>query len=86
MNFGIETKNKQCFCKNCGKELKIEVPNQIFNFCPFCSSPLNLVAYNLKIEQEKNIKYDVVKDLVKFSKNKSTLIDLKAYLEKISEE
>ena len=85
MNFGIKTENNKCFCKECKKELKIEVPD-VFNFCPFCSAPLNLVAYNVTKEKEKSLKLNVVSEIIKNSKSKETFLEIKNYLNKISEE
>ena len=85
MNFGIKQENSKCFCKECGKELKFEIP-EIFNFCPFCSAPLNLVAYNVSKEKEKSLKLNVVSEIVKMSNSKQTFLDVKNYLTKISNE
>ena len=56
MKIGIKTENKKTFCKKCNKELNIVVPNQIYNFCPYCGPLLNLISYNLFKEKEKIIK------------------------------
>lgn len=86
MKFSVETVEKKNFCKSCGKELKIEVPNQIFNFCPFCSAPLNLVAYNFVKEKDKKIKLQASKEILEFFKSKESAQAVKQYLEKISKE
>lgn len=85
MNFGIKLENNKKFCSECGKELKFEVP-EIFNFCPFCSAPLNLVAYNVLKEKEKSLKLAVVSEIVKNSNSKETFLELRNYLNKISKE
>ena len=67
MELGIETKNNQNFCKACGHELNMDVQNQIYNFCPFCSAPLNLVAFNFVKEKEKSIKFQAVEEIIHFT-------------------
>lgn len=86
MKFGVETVDKKSFCKSCGKELKIEVPNQIFNFCPFCSAPLNPVAYNFVKEKDKKIKLQSSKEILESFKSQEAAQAVKQYLEKISKE
>lgn len=86
MEFGIKTENKKTFCKTCGKELKIEVPNNIYNFCPFCSAPLNLVSYNFVKEREKNQKLKTILELLKDVNNPSVSMEIEKYLNKISKE
>ncbi len=86
MELGIETKNNQNFCKACGHELNMDVQNQIYNFCPFCSAPLNLVAFNFVKEKEKSIKFQAVEEIIHLTKQKEMLEVLKTYLDKISNE
>ena len=86
MEFGVKSEGKQSFCKTCGKELKIEVPNQIFNFCPFCSAPLNLVAYNFLKEKDMSKKLEASKEILLLLKSNEAALAVKAYMEKISKE
>ena len=86
MEFGVKTEGKKCFCKSCGKELKIEIPNQMFNFCPFCSAPLNLVAYNFVKEKDLKIKLQTAKEILLLTQNKETALIIEKYIKKISKE
>jgi len=62
---GIKTEGNKVFCKECSKELKMKASQVIFNFCPFCGSPLNLLSYNLNKEKEKIIKLKTIREVQK---------------------
>ena len=84
MNYGIKEENKKTYCKNCNRELNIKIPDEIFNFCPFCNFPLNIVAYNIVKEKERQIKLEVINDLANEFKSVDSLNVLKSYLNKIN--
>ncbi|MDD4111024.1 MAG: hypothetical protein PHS54_05720 [Clostridia bacterium] len=84
MNFGIKKENKKTFCKRCGRELNIVIPDQVYNFCPYCSSPLNLVAYNLVKEKERIIKLRTINEVQKVITDKEDLRKLIILIEEIS--
>ena len=83
MDFGIKNENNKNFCKSCGKELKIEVPNNIYNFCPFCCAPLNLVAFNYLKEKNKNQKIALLNELLNSTKNYTIAQEIKVFLNKL---
>ncbi len=84
MELGIETRGTKNYCKTCGHELNMDVQNQIYNFCPFCSAPLNLIAFNFVKEKEKSIKFQAVEEIIHMTKRKEMLEILKEYLDRIS--
>lgn len=84
MEFGVKTENKKSFCKNCNKELNISIPDHIFNFCPYCGSPLNLISFNLNKEKEKIIKLNTINEMQKVISNKNDLENLLVLVDKIS--
>lgn len=84
MKMGVKTKNGKVFCKNCAKELKMTVPDNIFNFCPHCANPLNLVSYNLSKEKEKIIKLQTINEIKNIITDETDLKKLIYLINKIS--
>jgi Zn finger protein HypA/HybF involved in hydrogenase expression len=86
MAFGVKTEGENSYCKKCNHKLKMVVPDELFNFCPFCGSPLNLASYNLYKEKEKSIKLKILYDVQKLITEKSDLQKLIMLLDKTSRE
>lgn len=84
MAFGVKSESKKTFCKKCNKELHMIIPDRIFNFCPFCGSPLNLVSFNLFKEKEKLIKLRTIKEIQSITEDKKDLENLLIYIDEIS--
>lgn len=81
---GVRTDKGKTFCKKCSQELKMVVPDNIFNFCPHCGSPLNLLAFNLYNEREKILKLQTVNQVKNLVTDKSDLKNLLILIDKIS--
>lgn len=84
MAFGIRTEDKKTYCKKCSQELKMIVPEQIFNFCQYCGSPLNLLSFNLVKEKEKLIKLKTINEVQKVITDKNDLENLLILIDEIS--
>lgn len=80
---GTITKDNKTICKVCLKELKTTIPD-IFNYCPYCSSPLNLVSYNLSKEKEKIIKLQTINQIQKIISDENDLKKLIYLINKLN--
>ena len=82
MIYGVIEENNKFRCKKCNEELNIN-PDKIFNYCPFCSSPLNETAKDLILEKQKSIMYKTAIDISQLVNEEISLERIKKYIEKI---
>ena len=82
MIFGVIEENNKFRCKKCNEELNINA-ERIYNYCPFCASPLNETAKDLVLEKQKTMMYKTTIDLSHIIDDEASLEKLKKYIDKI---
>ena len=66
-------------CPKCNQQIE-----ESFNFCPYCSEPLNDLANDLQTEKEKAVQLSLLFSLIQKTDNPKILQTYKSIVESIS--